>query len=81
MINFARSIDGVEIAVLFRETGTKDKIKVSFRSKGKVDVNKLASYFGGGGHVTASGCSVHGKMQDVERRVLDRARKMTRYTN
>ncbi len=80
LINFARSIDGVEVAALFRETGTKDKIKVSFRSKGKIDVNKLASYFGGGGHVTASGCSVYGKIQDVENKVLDKARKMTRKT-
>ena len=80
LINFARSIEGVEVAVLFRETGTKDRIKVSFRSKGRIDVNKLASYFGGGGHITASGCSVHGKIQDVESKVLDKARKMTSKT-
>ncbi len=78
LINFARSIDGVEVAVLFRETGTNDRIKVSFRSKGKIDVNKLASYFSGGGHVTASGCSVNGKLQDVEKKVLDKAQKMTK---
>ncbi len=76
MINFARSIEGVEIAVLFRETGTEDRIKVSFRSKGTVDVNKLASFFGGGGHKTASGCSVLGKIEDVQKKVLDKAQRM-----
>jgi len=75
IINFARSIDGVEIAILFRETGTDEKVKVSFRSKGKVDVNKLAAVFGGGGHPTASGCSVFGKPEDVEKKVIDQAKR------
>ena len=76
IINFARSIDGVEIAVLFRETGTENRVKVSFRSKGKIDVNKLASFFGGGGHVTASGCTVFGKIEEVEKKVLEKSQKM-----
>ena len=33
-------------------------IKVSFRSKGKVDVSSLAAQFGGGGHVNAAGCTI-----------------------
>ena len=76
IINFARSIDGVEIAILFRETGTEDKVKVSFRSKGKVDVNKLAAAFNGGGHPTASGCTVFGKIEEVEKKVLEKAGEM-----
>ena len=75
IINFARSIDGVEIAILFRETGTDERVKVSFRSKGKADVNKLAASFGGGGHPTASGCSVLGKLEDVEKKVLEKAKE------
>jgi bifunctional oligoribonuclease and PAP phosphatase NrnA len=76
IINFARSIDKVDIAILFRETGTDDRVKVSFRSKGNADVNKLAGVFGGGGHPTASGCTVFGKPEDVERKVIDAAREM-----
>lgn len=76
IINFARSIGGVEIAALFRETGTENRIKVSFRAKADVDVNKLASFFNGGGHKTASGCTVYGKTQEVEKKVLDKARSM-----
>jgi len=76
IINFARSIEGVEIAILFRETGTDDRIKVSFRSKGRADVNKLAAFFGGGGHITASGCAVFGKMKAVDKKVLAKAQHM-----
>ncbi|MFH1782707.1 MAG: bifunctional oligoribonuclease/PAP phosphatase NrnA [Candidatus Omnitrophota bacterium] len=77
IINFARSLKGVEVAIFFRETGTKDRVKVSFRSKGKVDVNKLASGFQGGGHKTASGATVFGKLKAVEKKVIDKAIKMT----
>ncbi|MFA5389635.1 MAG: bifunctional oligoribonuclease/PAP phosphatase NrnA [Candidatus Omnitrophota bacterium] len=76
IISFARAIDGVEIAILFRETGTEDRVKVSFRSKGNADVNKLAGFFNGGGHPTASGCTVFGKLEDVEKKVLDAAKEM-----
>src|SRR3989338_4129228 len=76
IINFGRSIDGVEIAVLFRETGTEGRVKVSFRSKGREDVNKLAADFGGGGHPTASGCTVLGKIEEVEKKVLDKSKQM-----
>lgn len=78
IINFARSIEGVEIAIFFRETGTEDRVKVSFRSKGRVDVNKLASFFKGGGHTTASGCTVFGKMSEVESKVLKQAQVMVK---
>jgi len=77
IINFARSIEGVEIAILFRETGTEGRVKVSFRSKGTLDVNKLASFFDGGGHITASGCTVFGKIEDVQKKVLAKARKIS----
>ena len=76
IINFARAIGGVEIAALFRETGTDDRVKVSFRSKGKADVNKLAAFFNGGGHPTASGCTVFGKLEDVEKKVIEKAKEM-----
>ncbi len=78
IINFGRSIDNVEIAILFRETGTEERVKVSFRSKGNVDVNKLAGSFGGGGHPTASGCSVFGKLEEVEKKVLEKAKEMVK---
>jgi phosphoesterase RecJ-like protein len=37
-----------------------------------VDVNGLASCFGGGGHVKASGCVMEGGLEEVEKKVLDK---------
>jgi len=74
LINFARSIDGVKVAVLFKEgQQEKDKINISFRSKGNgdaADVNKIAAIFGGGGHAKASGCIVVGSLKEVKKKVL-----------
>ncbi|MCK9462183.1 MAG: 30S ribosome-binding factor RbfA [Proteobacteria bacterium] len=59
MINLGRSIEGVEISAVFR-LEPEGHIKVSFRSKGRVDVAALASRFGGGGHRNASGATLRG---------------------
>jgi phosphoesterase RecJ-like protein len=70
-LSFARAIKGVEVAVLFKENlGAKNEIRVNFRSQGKVEVNKIARFFGGGGHKTASGCTVIGRIEEVRRKVL-----------
>lgn len=55
---------GVETAVFLYESGIQE-FKVSLRSKNKVDVAKIASFFGGGGHVRAAGCSMQGSVYDV----------------
>ncbi len=76
ILSFARSIKGVEVVALFRELPErKNTIRVNLRSQGKVDVNKIASLFGGGGHKTASGCTVNGTLEGVRRAVLSRIRK------
>jgi len=78
-INYARSIDKVKIAILFKEDPNgSGKINVSFRAKGDVDVNGLAANFGGGGHVKASGCVVEGSLAEVERKVLAKAEEVLR---
>ncbi|MBQ4099594.1 MAG: bifunctional oligoribonuclease/PAP phosphatase NrnA [Clostridia bacterium] len=68
-IDFPLSIEGVEVAVSLMET--KDKaFKISLRSKGKINVNEVASSFGGGGHVNASGCLIHGFYEDVKEKII-----------
>ena len=57
IINYAREIDGVEVAVLFREK-EKSVTKVGLRSNEWVDVSKIAEKFNGGGHLRAAGCIV-----------------------
>ena len=54
LINYPRSIDGVEVAVIFIEQ-PEGGTKISFRARSKVDVSKIAEKFDGGGHRLASG--------------------------
>lgn len=68
-IGYARSIDGVEIAVAFREVG-QGTIRVGLRSKECVDVAAVASEFGGGGHVRASGCTIQGTMEEARSKLM-----------
>lgn len=70
-VNYARSIDKAKVAIIFKED-TDGKISVSFRSKGDVDVNSIASFFKGGGHVRASGCVIEGTLIEAEKQVLDK---------
>jgi phosphoesterase RecJ-like protein len=67
-INHPRSIEGVEVAVSFREE-EGGMFRVSFRSKGRVDVAAVATRFGGGGHHNAAGCTVPGPLPEVKRKV------------
>jgi len=49
-------------------------VKVSFRSN-SVDVARIAQSFGGGGHGRASGCTIKGQIEEVEKKVLETVRK------
>lgn len=73
-INYPRSIAEVEVAVAFREE-ENGEFRVSFRSKGRVDVSAVASGFGGGGHRNASGCSLQGALPEAKRRVFEALEK------
>jgi phosphoesterase RecJ-like protein len=73
-VDFPRKVNGAEVAIFFREH--KDKLyKLSLRSKGKVNVEKIAKHFGGGGHVAAAGCKVKGSLKEVQDKVFKVARK------
>lgn len=75
-LNFMRAIKGVQVAVLFKENlGKKNEVRINLRSQGSPDVNKIASFFGGGGHKTASGATVKGKIDDVRRKVLTKIKE------
>jgi phosphoesterase RecJ-like protein len=69
LVNFTRSIDGVEVGLLFMEQ-PRGGVKVSFRSRGRIDVERLAKSFGGGGHRAASGATVQAPLEEVRARVL-----------
>ena len=71
LVSFARSIDTVEVGLLFRET-QDGKVKVSLRSKRRVDVSQIAQQFGGGGHVRAAGCVIDADLNRAMDVVVER---------
>jgi phosphoesterase RecJ-like protein len=77
LIEHARSIEGTEVAVLFRETAD-GATKISLRSAADVDVNVIAREFGGGGHVKAAGALIGQRMDQVKPLVLDAVRRALR---
>mgnify|MGYP000131161640 CR=1 FL=1 len=70
IVDWGIYISGVDVSVLFREK-ENGVVMVSFRSRGEVDVAKLAKKFGGGGHPNASGCSVKGDIEKVKKDIFD----------
>jgi phosphoesterase RecJ-like protein len=66
------AIDGVRIALLFREL-PEGRVKVSLRSKGDLDVYRLAMEFGGGGHRNASGIVTVGRLDEIAETVIARS--------
>ncbi len=61
IVNYAIGISGVEVAVFLREL-PNHQLRLSLRSKGALNVAKVAERFGGGGHEHASGCTIEGPL-------------------
>jgi phosphoesterase RecJ-like protein len=69
LVNWALGIHGVEATAFFRES-SDSTYHVSLRSKGRIDVARIAQIFGGGGHVCASGHAIAGPLEQATGRVL-----------
>jgi phosphoesterase RecJ-like protein len=70
LVNYTRSVQGVEVGLFFMEQ-PRGGVKVSFRSRGAVDVARLAEGFGGGGHRQASGAVLpNASLDEARARVL-----------
>lgn len=69
IVNYAVSITGVEAAAFLRELPER-RIRVSLRSKGRVDVAALAARLGGGGHENAAGCTLEGPLSRALEEIL-----------
>ena len=64
IVDFGLTVESVEVSVCMMEV-KKGQYKLSFRSKGAVNVNEVAGVFGGGGHVLASGCMLFGGVEEI----------------
>ncbi len=64
-IEYPRRIKGVDVAILLYENGD-GLVHASLRSKGRVDVSKIALGFGGGGHKVAAGCTFNASIDKAK---------------
>ncbi|MGA3115147.1 MAG: bifunctional oligoribonuclease/PAP phosphatase NrnA [Syntrophobacteraceae bacterium] len=76
-INHLRSVKSVDLAVLFREV-SDGLVHISMRSRGGINVAKLAQRHGGGGHRQAAACRIQGSLHSVRSMFIDEA---VRYIN
>lgn len=66
------NIKGIKLGIILVEL--KDNIKISFRSKGNIAVNKLAMEFKGGGHKNAAGANVKdSSIRELKEQILKKA--------
>jgi phosphoesterase RecJ-like protein len=70
LVNFTRSVSGVEVGLFFMEQ-PRGGVKVSFRSRAKVNVGRVAEQLGGGGHRLASGAIIETSLEEARRQVLE----------
>ncbi len=71
LVNYALSMGDVQVAIFFREM-LDGRYRVSLRSKGEINVSRVAEHFGGGGHKCASGFSLDGPLAIAVSRVVER---------
>src|SRR5450432_2767890 len=71
LVNYALSIHDVQVAAFFREL-PEGRYRVSLRSKGDINVATVAESFGGGGHKSASGCSLPGPLSSAAEQIISR---------
>ena len=75
LVNYPFKIEGVKMCAYFSEE--PDKVKISFRSRGEVDVNTFArSFFDGGGHRNAAGGMSTATLANTEKKFLESLESM-----
>ena len=77
VFSIMRLLKDPEVFLLFKRVD-RHKTRVNFRSRDRVDVNRIAKFFGGGGHKNASGTTIREPLEKAERKVISFVK---RYTN
>jgi len=74
-IDIPRTVKGIDIAMLYTQMD-ENQYKLSLRSKGKVNVEKIARRFGGGGHINAAACRIDGDIETIQSQVLEAVKEL-----
>lgn len=70
LINFPLSVQDVRAVAFFKQADTPEQWRVSLRSKGAVDIGRIAAAHGGGGHRNAAACTLAGPLEGLQARLL-----------
>src|SRR5436309_766784 len=71
LVNLPLTVKEIEAVVFFKQE-KGDEYRVSLRSKGDVDINAIAKEYGGGGHKNASGCTISGPIEELQKELVDK---------
>jgi phosphoesterase RecJ-like protein len=78
MIEELRSVEGMEVVILYKQNDDLNGYKVSMRSKDGFDVAGVCAQFGGGGHRRAAGVDMKGRFEDIHKKLMDAIQKQLR---
>ncbi len=67
-------VEGVEVGVTIKQRD-EDSYKISMRSANDANVSEICSLLGGGGHIKAAGCLLHGSLEDVKKQIIEAVAK------
>jgi phosphoesterase RecJ-like protein len=75
LINIISAIEDHVVGMIFVEQ--RNTVKISWRAlQSGIDVSKIATFFGGGGHKAAAGADITGSLDEIQTRVLNTTREM-----
>ncbi len=76
-VGFPRGLKGVEVGLMFREL-ENGQVRVALRSRGQVDVSRVAQRWAGGGHPRAAGCHFPGGLAEARKQVTEESLRAAR---
>jgi phosphoesterase RecJ-like protein len=79
-VNYPLTVGDVEAVALLKEC-EPGVYRTSLRSKGDVNVAKVAERFGGGGHRNAAGCTLRGSWEEAEKVIVGLLREAVKRAN
>jgi len=74
-VDIPRTVKGIEVSVLYTQR-EENHFKLSLRSKAKVNVEKVAKKFGGGGHIHAASCWMNGDIDTIKSQIIEAVREL-----
>lgn len=69
------TVEGVKIGITVKQRH-ENVYKISVRTNEDIDASAFCKAFGGGGHIRAAGCEIHGGLDEVKRLILEQVERV-----